>query len=138
MITITLSTLELSNLIEISRAPNREQDCLVSSAFSRPWRTNPIARRDLITGVMGEYEFEPDAAPYTASIDAAMTLVMNNDPSQVMHTAWRNMNRDFNLHISFWPENISYSQTLARYIVAECLRQKHRLDSAPVKKVAVK
>ncbi len=60
---------------------------------------------------------------YTASLDAAMTLLAHSrTPSEIMYDAMQRMGNAFSLHICFWKTTESYGQTLARFVTASALR----------------
>jgi hypothetical protein len=60
---------------------------------------------------------------YTASLDAALTLVDDRDASGILHEAWSRLGDAHALHVRFWKaEDGSYAQALARFVTAAALR----------------
>lgn len=58
-----------------------------------------------------------------AWLDAAMTLVRDQDASDILHEAWSRLSAAHALHVRLWkPEDGSYAQNLACFVVAAALR----------------
>lgn len=102
--------LALAERCEAATGPNRHLDYAIFCA----------------TAVMdGRNQWHPlDGNEFTASLDAAMTLVAGMDQADAIREAVSNLGKAFNLHICFWPSDKSYPQHLARFIIAAALRSR--------------
>ncbi len=61
---------------------------------------------------------------YTSSIDAALALTKNKDA--VLKDALRWLNKRFDLHIRFWPEELNYQHWLAIAICIVALEEREK------------
>ncbi len=64
---------------------------------------------------------------YTGSVDAALRLATGlekgcGDGQEFTREALTRLNKRFNLHMSFWPDEENFTEWLARYITAAALR----------------
>lgn len=82
--------------------------------------SGPDAHLDaVISRAVGEEHALP--LSYTASLDAALTLA-GKYPNDRLNEARSALAKRFQLHMAHWPESESYTEWLARYVVAASLR----------------
>lgn len=120
---------ELAGRVEGLTRPSREMDALIAAACRLgaeewAWAAN---YPDWEGGSDGRVYLERGgpsfAAPaYTASIDAAMTLVSGRFPNAILHDAMKRLADRFALHMRQWPTDENYAEWLARFITAAALR----------------
>ena len=84
--------------------------------FSKDWNKE---RREAVL----EANAQRAAKHYTSSLDAALGLVPpNTDVHTLIRETQNRLSRRFALHMQFWPSDIEYLPTLARYIAAAAMR----------------
>lgn len=109
--------------IEAATGPDRDFDKSIARTIG------------FFNGSRASYDLQLNLIPkYTASIDAAMTLVPEGcRPNEILHEAVSRLSRQWSLHIRFWPQDQPYSQWLARFICAAALRARAPLPAPPAK-----
>ncbi len=136
-------TVKLSDMLdgaadrcEAATGPDREIDCLIWAAVIHggfKWAGNSlyVPSCDLRIGAIDPGKvarnftcYQPNVPAYTASIDAAMSMVQegHQQPSDIVRAALDRLGKKFNLHCSWWPIITPYTEYLARYIAAAALR----------------
>lgn len=123
----------LAERIEQAEGPSRELDAEIWLALHQPGyrypdevlNRTPSSRQEAVGRFTHDGYGGGSAAPaYTASLDAAMTLVPDGhaSPSDFVREALVGLNKRFSLHIMHWPLLTPFSEHLARYICAAALR----------------
>lgn len=115
--------LELAKRVEALDGPDREVDRAVRQIFGHAW--DYAADWDRLNTSTGIKEINPVAKPYTASLDAAMTLIeKRQNVTSIMASARRYLAKKYALHCNHWPDSASLQHEYAKAITAAALRAK--------------
>lgn len=113
-------TEKLSSRVERLEGPDRSVDRVIKQAIGHEWDYS--ADWDYWDALKQEKASQPVAKPYTASLDAAMSLVPRERVADVMSAAWKSLANKYGLHCNHWPDGHSFQQEFAQAVVAHELK----------------
>lgn len=120
--------LELIERLEQANAPDRDLDRDIAPLIGLR-----VVNEGHPLGVC-YYDKQGHGVPlpaFTSSLDAAMSLVLEQDQAEVLRQAMRNLGAEFALHIRFWSaeDHGPYARALARFVAAAALRARLSQES---------